>query len=248
MPFDPARDFQVVSKFDPEKPFDTESDDKLDGLLTELSQTIKRSIKSQRYIPPKVDMDSEVRRRLPNLDDEISKRLPDFDVEVAKRIPDYEKLKKDILNNIPIPSAMPDISAIVRQEVSNIKLPERKIIERIIEKDDKKYADIKTIEALKKEIDALKKSLKEFQEILPMLGGSGVIGIPNADGQSGKYLSNDGNKPVWKTVTGGSGGQGYNDLGDPTVDGSWQIIIDGDNLSFQKMEGGSWVEKGAMLP
>lgn len=37
-------------------------------------------------------------------------------------------------------------------------------------------------------------------------------------------------------------------LGDPSTVGTWRIIRDGNNLSFQRFEGGLWVEKGANLP
>jgi len=37
-------------------------------------------------------------------------------------------------------------------------------------------------------------------------------------------------------------------LGDPTVDGSWQIVRTGDTLDFQRRESGTWVSKGAMTP
>jgi hypothetical protein len=37
-------------------------------------------------------------------------------------------------------------------------------------------------------------------------------------------------------------------LGDPLVDGTWRIVRDGNNLSFQRLEGGVWSEKGANLP
>lgn len=37
-------------------------------------------------------------------------------------------------------------------------------------------------------------------------------------------------------------------LGDPLVDGTWRIVRDGNNLSYQRREASSWVEKGASLP
>ena len=37
-------------------------------------------------------------------------------------------------------------------------------------------------------------------------------------------------------------------LGDASVDGTWRIIRDGDNLSVQRRESGVWVEKSSFLP
>ena len=37
-------------------------------------------------------------------------------------------------------------------------------------------------------------------------------------------------------------------LGDPLVDGTWRIVRDGSNLSFQRLESSVWVEKGANVP
>jgi hypothetical protein len=36
-------------------------------------------------------------------------------------------------------------------------------------------------------------------------------------------------------------------IGSISVDGSWRFVIDSGNLSVQKREGGSWVEKGSFL-
>ena len=37
-------------------------------------------------------------------------------------------------------------------------------------------------------------------------------------------------------------------LGDPNTEGSWRIVRDGDNLSFERYESSIWVSKGANLP
>lgn len=37
-------------------------------------------------------------------------------------------------------------------------------------------------------------------------------------------------------------------LGDPNTNGSWRIYVDGTNVSFQRRESDSWVEKGAYTP
>lgn len=115
-----------------------------------------------------------------------------------------------------------DISSIVKIEIGKIK-PLKQIIERIIEKpiiktipspvvvppkeivketiireiekkDNKKYAEEKSIEALKEEILQLK-------EILPFLhGGSGVIGLPQPEGNNGKSLQVVNNQPKWVSI------------------------------------------------
>lgn len=36
--------------------------------------------------------------------------------------------------------------------------------------------------------------------------------------------------------------------GDPTTDGTWRIIPNGNDLSIQKRESGVWVEKTAVTP
>lgn len=37
-------------------------------------------------------------------------------------------------------------------------------------------------------------------------------------------------------------------LGDPTTEGSWRIVRDGDNLNFERYESGVWQNKGRNLP
>ena len=37
-------------------------------------------------------------------------------------------------------------------------------------------------------------------------------------------------------------------LGDPLTNGTWRVIRVGNDLTFQRLETGSWVSKGAMNP
>lgn len=37
-------------------------------------------------------------------------------------------------------------------------------------------------------------------------------------------------------------------IGDSVTNGSWRLTIDGANLSVQKLEAGTWVEKAAFTP
>ena len=42
--------------------------------------------------------------------------------------------------------------------------------------------------------------------------------------------------------------QNYFIIGNPNLDGSWKIIVEGTNLAFQRREGGIWVDKDAFTP
>ncbi len=37
-------------------------------------------------------------------------------------------------------------------------------------------------------------------------------------------------------------------FGDGITNGSWRIIESGNNLSIQRLEGGNWIEKSAVVP
>ena len=66
---------------------------------------------------------------------------------------------------------------------------------------------------------------------------------------NGKILKYNSTTLMWELVD--EGVFGATDavyLGDPLVAGTWRIIRDGNNLSYQRFEGGIWVEKGASLP
>lgn len=89
------------------------------------------------------------------------------------------------------------------------------IIERVIEAPKGKYVEASVVDELKKEIESLKKQLKETDEMARMPsfipGGSGVIGIPPPEGNDGKTLKVSGNKAQWVTVSasGGASISGY---------------------------------------
>lgn len=69
------------------------------------------------------------------------------------------------------------------------------------------YAESKTVNELKTEIADLKLKLKNLAEMLPMIGGSGVIGIPPPEGNPDAYvLTIDSGKAKWKVATGSGGG------------------------------------------
>jgi hypothetical protein len=65
----------------------------------------------------------------------------------------------------------------------------------------------------------------------------------------GKTLQYNATTRQWELVD--KGAFGATDavyLGDASTDGTWRIVRDGNNLSFQRREAGVWVEKGANLP
>jgi hypothetical protein len=66
--------------------------------------------------------------------------------------------------------------------------------------------------------------------------------LPAQAGHSGQYLKTDGSNPAWDWISGTA--SPTIPLGDPTVDGSWQLVVTGGNLSFQRRESGVWNEKG----
>lgn len=133
-----------------------------------------------------------------------------------------------------------EITALVKSEVSKIK-PVQNIIERTIEKkiyepvhvepkivasppqiikeirvevqkqDFKKYVEEKTLEELRSQVKALTDQLSIMRETLPFMGGSGVIGLPNPDGNAGKTLQvvNGQWKPVAVVSGGGSSSDQY---------------------------------------
>lgn len=68
------------------------------------------------------------------------------------------------------------------------------------------YAENRTVNELKTEIADLKLKLKNLAEMLPMIGGSGVIGIPPPEGNPDAYvLTIDSGKAKWKVATGSGG-------------------------------------------
>lgn len=108
------------------------------------------------------------------------------------------------------------------------------------------------IEDLGKEVRKLKKDLVETRRIAesPLIGpgGPGVIGIPPPEPHPDSYvLSVNKGKAVWSSASGGSSSSVFY-LGDPTVDGTWRLFVSGTDLLVQRLESGTWVEKGSFLP
>lgn len=151
-----------------------------------------------------------------------------FETYLEKRLGPFSGYlkKKEVLENVT-KQLTPAIQAYVKNKIKPTLTPEQ-ISELVISEITKRPSIEKTIRQeiikptvtiketrikedkdLRKEIETLKKELEIFKQILP-LGGSGVLGLPGFEGQSGKILSNDGSKPTWIAAsTGGSSSDTY---------------------------------------
>lgn len=149
------------------------------------------------------------------------------------------------------------VSGMIKEALSLLPKVPNKIIEKVIEKEiriepkkeTKTYAEEKLVQELKNQIEELKKEVQASKKY-PMQDWGFRTGkiIPNTSNQEGKFLTNSGNKLLWATVTGSSSGSDPFYIGDPDTDGSWRFTIVGDNLSVQRRESGSYVEKAAFNP
>jgi len=150
-----------------------------------------------------------------------------------------------------------DILKLIRGEINALPKPKpQKVIEKVIEKEiikevkKEEKKDDKKIEKLEKEMSDLKDLIERIKNVLPTLGakgGSGVIGIPNPEGNNDKVLTVQNNQAIWATSTAAASNADPLYIGDPTTDGSWRFTIIGTTLSHQRLESGVWVEKGADL-
>lgn len=226
--------------------------DIFEGVKEKLNEAFEQALTEKLDDKLKEKINESVEEALVKQDafDQIEEDVFDqVEKEVPKLVRTY--IKKNTIGQLTIS----DVLSIVRDEISKTK---PRIIEKTIEtkvkevpaatKEQKDHS--KEISELTSQIAYLKDELNKQKQVLPLIaarGGSGVIGVPNPQGQSGKYLTNDGNQISWGTVS-SSGSTGTTvSIGDPTTDGSWQITVSGTDLSFQRRESGSWVEKGAML-
>lgn len=141
------------------------------------------------------------KNRKPDIFDKTNEKFPRFIIE-------YINEKNDGL------ITKDDAKKMVDFAISNIKplKQTQKVVERQIikeeKKDDTKYAKEESISDLKKQIKELNDQLEKFKEIIPLLasrGGSGVVGLPDQTGKSGKVLSTNGSAPIWVTAASGGG-------------------------------------------
>ena len=95
---------------------------------------------------------------------------------------------------IQAPPAPPQIIKEVRVEIQKDQ------------RDLSKFVKEKTVEQLKAEIEDLRKKLNGIAEAIPLLGGSGVIGIPPPEGNPDAYvLTKVDGKAKWAASTGSGG-------------------------------------------
>jgi hypothetical protein len=180
------------------------------------------------------------------------KKVPGFD---PKKPFKTVGLVKDYVKTEPKPVTFEDVEKIVSSAIKALPTPrpvekviEKQIIKEIKEvekKETKKYVEEKSLQELKqqltqelkKENEQLKTSLT--QSMIPLLmarGGSGVLGLPNPEGQGGKFLTTDGNKFSFGNVSTGIS------IGNPIVSGTSGSILfidssgnlaqDNSNLSY----------------
>lgn len=128
----------------------------------------------------------------------------------------------------------------IRKEVQ--KIPVGKIIAKILSKSNEiKNKELSSLkEKMGKDLDLVKKetdkNLTEVKELIEKFKKS-------FDDLKTSVI----NQPMYQF--GGFSPQ-VNDLniGDPLTDGSWRIVVSGNDLSVQRRESGSWVEKGSFQP
>ena len=133
--------------------------------------------------------------------------------KVIDKIPPKKIIKNSLspLPNKVLPILTADeIMILVQDQIAKIpKVKPQKVIEKIIEKEvikeekkeEKNFADEKSVEELKKEVTDLKEMLNKFREILPMMGGSCVIGLPNPQKHEGQVLTVLKNQAEWQNLT-----------------------------------------------
>lgn len=128
-------------------------------------------------------------------------------------------LLKEYVKSEPKGLTADEIISMVADQIKRIpKVAPQRVIERIVEKqivkeekkETREFAESKTVDDLKNEIEDLKKQLKDSMDkvslSLSMMGGSGVIGLPKPDGNAGKTIQVVNNQWVPVTPSSGSGG------------------------------------------
>lgn len=154
--------------------------------------------------------------------------------------------KKDIFDRIKLPAeeialikvkkALPEmIGKAVSEAVEKIEIPkpEKEIIREI--RTENKVKDYEPeIKSLKDTIKSLKETIKQLKsqvDYVPMPGGPGVIGLPDPGGKNGRVLAVSSNQSKWVL--------------EHPVGENWRIRESGTALVFERLESGTWTEKGA---
>lgn len=147
-----------------------------------------------------------------------------------------------------------EITDLVDAVVSNIPKPQtvEKTIQ-VIKPVETKIREVKTLDKeAKEEIESLKKTVKRLEKLLNDALDRPVFVppmLPNYSSEQGTFLKAINNKLQWASASSNGGADAdpfY--IGDSATDGSWRFTISGSNLSVQRRESGSWVEKGSFMP
>lgn len=175
-----------------------------------------------------------------------------FSPELSKLI--KEQIYKEIAN-IPIGKM---VSLIMEKEIKRQNEESESLKKKINSEVSETKNEIKgTADSIKKELDEFTSKTREKYDALKneiinqpkyQFGG---FAPPSTVGHSGQFLTNDGaGNFSWIAGTSATGTSLFIGTGTPSVpiNGDWQIIIDGSNLSFQRRESSAWVEKGVMMP
>lgn len=137
----------------------------------------------------------------------LEKRLSPF-LKYSRKKEVLEKVDKELTPIIKsfvrasLPKIQPSIEEkqvvkLIKEAIS--KIPEVKPAKEVIREIKTIEIKEKSFDELRKEIEILKRELEAFKQILP-LGGSGVIGLPNLEGNNGKTLQVINNQPKWQSV------------------------------------------------
>jgi len=161
----------------------------------------------------------------------------------------------------------PEHKEAVRLEIERVRVPDKvteKVTERVIERhgpDSSKVNSMiqgavnrmqarhaeatKALEVMKSEYTRLWEELAEMKKNPDVEVRVLHAPFPDSSGRAGQFLTNEPGNVKWGQIYGS--GDPTIPIGDPTVDGSWRIIVSGTSLQFQRRESGSWVEKGGYL-
>lgn len=169
----------------------------------------------------------------------------------GEKKPSYENIGRNTsLLSPPKPVTMSDVMDAINRAMSQM-MAQMKPSERVIEKQiirEKPQQIVREVYKKDQEAyDLIDKANKDIQRIIdstPVPGGPGVIGVPIPDNQQGKILKTDGRRIYWDFAANQTDGNTYIPIGDQTQNGSYRLIISGTDLSIQRLESGSWVEKG----
>lgn len=152
------------------------------------------------------------------------------------------------------PVSYDEIQEMIASAIAGIPKPEQKtVIQRVVEKvTETPKPDERLMEEnnkLKGEISRLMDTVEglkaEVKDIRAFTGDIIVppTPLPHPTGKSGKVIGTDGK--VYKWASDATLDTIY--IGDQNTNGSWRIRVSGNNMVFERLESGTWTEKGAFL-